>query len=206
MKTSSVDELELELRRLPHVVFVAMADDGALTTVQVVAPASTDPSALRLQAEQLCRYHVDGAFRVDVSGGSRPARVRLLDVQIRKGEAPQAASGAARDEEVEVHLGYRGQRTIGRGPAGDPSGAAVATFDALQRLGAKVPFALEAAALFEHELGDGVMVVLTSPAIGTRYGVAAGMNVEQAAARATLHALNRFLAGQAFPAAAVATA
>lgn len=186
-----IDELELELRRLPDVLFVGLSDDGGLSTVQVVAPAAVDPHGLRLQAEQLCRYHLEGAFRVDVAGGSRPARVRLLDVQIRK----------EGDEEVEVHLGYRGQRTVGRGPAGDPTGAAAATFEALQHLGARVPFSVEAAALFEHELGDGVMIVLSSPGVGTRYGVAAGMNVEQAAARATLHALNRFLAGQPFAAA-----
>lgn len=188
MTGSTLDELELELRRLPNVVFVGIDEADGLTAVQVVAPTSSDAQALRTQAEQLCRYHVDGVFRVDVAGGTRPARVRLLDVQIRK----------EGDEEVEVHLGYRGERTVGRGPAGDPSGAAAATFDALQRLGAQVPFALEAAALFEHELGDGVMVVLTSPVIGTRYGVAAGRSMEQAAARATLHALNRFLADQAW--------
>ena len=69
-----------------------------------------------------------------------------------------------------------------------------------QALGADVPFQVEAAALFEHVLGEGVMLVFGSEHAGQRYGVAAGASVEQAAVRATLHALNRYLATQTLPA------
>jgi hypothetical protein len=116
--------------------------------------------------------------------------VRVVDLGT-DGEIGEVAS------EIEVHLGFEGTRTIGRArPAGDPYAAAEATFDALAKLGADVPFKVEAAAAFEHALGDGVMLVFSSPVEGERYGVAAAEMVEMAAVRATLHALNRHLLTQ----------
>lgn len=187
----ALDLLELELRRLPHVAFVAFTDRGDTVVVQVLALASPDPTTLRAQAERACRAHLDGPFIVEIAGGSRPSRIRLLDVQLRQDRD--------NDVEVEVHLGFEGVHTVGRAPGGDPTAAAKATFEALQRLGATVPFEVEAAALFEHVLGEGVMLVLGSEQAGQRYGVAAGPSVEQAAVRATLHALNRYLATQTLP-------
>lgn len=185
-EVDAIDTLELELRRLPGVAFVGVAERNASLVVQVVASGVTDVAGMRSRAEQLCRTHIDGPFVVEMPGSSRPARVRILDVQV--------------DDEVAVHLAYDGQQTVGRGEAGHPDGAAHATFEALQRLGAHVPFSVEAAALFEHQLGEGVMVVLGSAVAGERYGVAAAKTIEHAAVRATLHALNRFLATQTFAA------
>jgi hypothetical protein len=183
-----LDVLELELRRLPNVSFVGLRERPDALVVQVLALGSPDPNGLRLQVERSCRAHLDRPFLVEIAGPTRPSRIRLLDVHVR------ADDGGA--PEVEVHLGFEGIRTIGRAKAGDPSAAAVATFEALKRLGASVPFRVEAAALFEHVLGEGVMLVLASDADGERYGVAAGINVEEAAVRATLHALNRYLSTQ----------
>lgn len=190
-----LDVLELELRRLPNVAFVGFLDRADSTVVQVLALSAADPSALRLSAERVCRAHLDRPFVVEIASGTRPSRVRLLDVQVRAGHNGDG-------DEVEVHLGYEGIRTVGRAPAkaGDPTSAASATFEALQRMGAKLPFRVEAAALFEHVLGEGVMLVFASDDAGERYGVAAGANVEQAAVRATLHAFNRYLATQILPA------
>ena len=190
-----LDVLELELRRLPNVAFVGFVDRADSTIVQVLALSAADPSALRVAAERVCRAHLDRPFVVEIASGTRPSRVRLLDVQVRTGNNGQG-------DEVEVHLGYEGIRTVGRAPskAGDPMPAASATFEALQRMGAKLPFRVEAAALFEHVLGEGVMLVFASDDAGERYGVAAGANVEQAAVRATLHAFNRYLATQILPA------
>lgn len=187
----AIDLLELELRRLPNVAFVGFHERTDALVVQVLALASPDPGLLRIQAERACRAHLDGPFVVEIAGGTRPSRIRLLDVQLRTDRD---------DVEVEVHLGYEGVHTVGRARGGDPTAAAAATFQALQRLGAKVPFQVEAAALFEHVLGEGVMLVLGSEQSGQRYGVAAGASVEQAAVRATLHALNRYLSTQTPPA------
>lgn len=188
----ALDLLEFELRRLPHVAFVGLHDRQDALLVQVFALGSPDADALRHQAERVCRTHLDRPFVVDIAGGTRAARIRLLAVQVRKDDEDPGA-------EVEVHLGYEGVRTVGRAPGDDPTAAAAATFQALQALGAQVPFEVEAAALFEHVLGEGVMVVLGSEQSGPRYGVAAGTSVEQAAVRATLHALNRYLATQTLP-------
>ncbi len=191
----SLDLLELDLRRLPNVAFVGFHERTDTLVVQVLALASPDPSTLRHQAERSCRAHLDRPFVVEIAGGTRPSRIRLLDVHLVDRDAEPVA--------IEVHLGFEGVRTVGRANGDDPTAAAAATFDALQRLGAKVPFQVEAAALFEHVLGEGVMIVLGSEQSGQRYGVAAGTNVEQAAVRATLHALNRYLSTQTLPALSV---
>ena len=185
-----LDLLELELRRLPHVAFVGFSERPDTLVVQVLALGTPDPGLLRSQAERACRAHLDQSFVVEIAGGTRPSRIRLLDVQL-------LGDGAV---EIEVRLGYEGMCTVGRAPGGDPTAAASATFQALQALGADVPFQVEAAALFEHVLGEGVMLVLGSETSGQRYGVAAGTTIEQAAVRATLHALNRYLATQTLPA------
>ncbi len=191
-----LDLLELELRRLPDVAYVGFHERHDAVVVQVMALASPDPGTLRFQAERTCHAHLDRPFVVEMAGGTRPSRIRLLEVHVnggRPGAAPQ-------DAEVEVHLGYDGMHTVGRASGQDPTAAAAATFEALQALGAQVPFRIEAAALFEHVLGEGVMLVLASDHAGQRYGVAAGATVEQASVRATLHALNRYLATQTLPA------
>ncbi len=188
-----LDLLELELRRLANVAFVGFDDRPDTVLVQVLALATSDPSTVRFQAERTCRMHLDRPFVVEIAGGTRPSRIRLLEVHLRGGESAEA-------NEIEVHLGFEGLRTIGRAIGADPTAAASATFDALHGLGAAVPFRVEAAALFEHVLGEGVMLVLASDDAGQRYGVAAGTSVEQAAVRATLHALNRYLSTQTLPA------
>lgn len=197
-----LDLLELELRRLPHVAFVGFTDRSDTLVVQVLALANPDPGTLRNQAERACRAHLDRSFVVEIAGGTRPSRIRLLDVQLVAPEAPTdgAAAAGVATVDVEVRLGYEGMCTVGRARGADPTAAAAATFEALEALGADVPFEVEAAALFEHVLGEGVMVVLGSQHSGQRYGVAAGASVEQAAVRATLHALNRYLATQTLPA------
>lgn len=191
-----IDTLELELRRIPNVSYVGFLDRPDALVVQLLVLGAPDPGAVRVAAERLCRAHLDRPFHVELAGGSRPTRVRILDVRT-------ATTDDEELEDLEVHLGYEGVRTIGRARAGDPQAAALATFDALERLGAKVPFHVEAAALFEHTLGEGVMLVLGSPSAGERYGVAAAHSVELAAVRATLHALNRYLSTQTLPALAV---
>jgi hypothetical protein len=188
-----LDVLELELRRLPNVSYVGFLDRTDTLVVQLLALGAPDANGLRAAAERVCRSHLDRAFVVEIVGAARPTRIRIIDVRTSPAEDMDGS-------EIEVHLAYEGVRTIGRAKAGDPSAAAAATFEALKRLGARIPFRVEAAALFEHTMGEGVMLVLGSSSAGERYGVAAGETVEMAAVRATLHALNRYLATQTLPA------
>lgn len=190
-----LDRLELELRRLPNVSYVGFLDRQDALVVQLLVLGAPDPAAIRIAAERVCRAQLDRPFHLELAGGGRTTRVRILDVR--------RAASIDDPDDLEVHLGFEGVRTVGRARGGDPRAAAVATFDALERLGAKVPFHVEAAALFEHTLGEGVMLVLGSPSAGERYGVAAATSVELAAVRATLHALNRYLSTQTLPALAV---
>ncbi|MGI8794181.1 MAG: hypothetical protein ACR2H3_13580 [Acidimicrobiales bacterium] len=183
------DALELELRALPGVAYVGFLPcDGSLI-VQVMVLGAPDAAETRLRAEQLCRAHLDEPFTVEIAGGSRPARVQVLSVGVTDDNGPA----------VEMQFSLEGEKRTGRRRPNVPSGAAEATFEALRALGANIPFEVEATALFEHTVGEGVVVILTSPQTGGRYGVAAGQSVEVAAVRATLHALNRYLAAQTLP-------
>ena len=192
-----LDVLELELRRLPHVSYVGFLDRDDALVVQLLALGAPDATGLRASAERCCRSHLDRPFVVEIAGATRPTRIRIIDVRTTAAEDTHERDT---DIEIEVHLAYEGVRTVGRAKAGDPSAAAAATFEALKRLGARVPFRVDAAALFEHTMGEGVMLVLGSSTAGDRYGVAAGETVEMAAVRATLHALNRYLSTQTLPA------
>lgn len=188
-----LDLLELELRTLSDVSCVGFRQRPDALVVQVLAPESRDAAGLRLEVERTCQAHLDRPFVVETAAPTRNARIRLLEVAVRD-DAPVST-------QVEVHLGFGGCRVVGRAEGADPTATASATFQALQRLGAAVSFRVEAAALFEDLVGQGVMLVLTSETDGARYGVASGTTVEQAAARATLHALNRHLSTQTLAAA-----
>ena len=189
-----LDVLELDLRRLPNVTYVGFMDRADTLVVQILATGTPDPDRLLAAAEKACFARLDRAFHVELAGGSRRDRIRILAVRVPIGHAN--GSGAPVGDDVEVHLGFEGVRSIGRAPAGGAEAAARATIDALRGLGATVPFTIEAAALFEHALGRGVMLVLASETEGERYGVAAADTEEVAATRATLHALNRYLSIQ----------
>lgn len=190
---NTLDRLEMALRRLPHITYVGYGEHDDTLVVQVLADRDADGEAVRWESERLCEAHLDRRFVVESAGPRRPARIRLLDVEV------------GNEDGVVVYLGFDGICTAGRSDGADhPTAAAAATFEALEGFGAAVPFRVDAAALFEHDAGDGVMVVLGSDKVGPRYGVAAGSNVAQAGARATLHALNRYLATQPLFAAASA--
>ena len=120
---SSLERLELALRRLPDVEFVGFDERGSTLVVQVLAAASADVESLRPQCRHLCDAHLDGGFMLELPQAGRPERIRLLDV-----EKP-------RPDEVVVHLGFNGVYTSGRSRGNDPAAAAAATFEALTGLG-----------------------------------------------------------------------
>lgn len=179
------EALERALRRLPGIVYVGFTELASSVVVQVIPAEGADLDGLRKEVVQLCEGHLGTPFVIDLDDAARPARVRLLDVEVTA------------EDEVVVQLGYGGLCQSGRSAGSDPSAAVEATFAALTNLGAPVPFHIEAAATFEHAVGDGVMVVLGSEGEGPRFGVASGRDPAQAGARAALHALNRYLATRA---------
>ena len=182
---TDLDTLELELRRIPGVTFVGFSERVSLI-VHLILASDADVGFVHRAANEVCVRYAHGPVAVQLEVDRRPARVRLIDV--RRTEQ--------NDARVEVHLGYGRTRTVGRAQVDDVYGAATATVEALEKLGAELPFEISAAAVFEHEAGEGVMLVLGSERAGKRYGVAGGDDVAEAAARATLHALNRHLAAQ----------
>jgi hypothetical protein len=180
---NDVDDLELELRRLPATAFVAASSRTGTVSVQLKARNGSSATSLRRQAEEVCRSRLDGPFVLDVIGATAPDRVSLLDV------AAEPKHGA-----VSVALGLQTERRTARADGTGPEAAAEATVAALEALlGDEVPIRCEAAAVFEHPLGEGVKILMHAPQLGPRYGVAGGTDPLTAGARATLSALNRYL-------------
>jgi hypothetical protein len=199
------DHLELELRKLPSVVAVgfegpsvdAPVSDDAVLTVHVLVSDLEVRSAVEQTALDLGRLHLGRPLRVIVApeGDGEDAaevvmpipppvilsRVRLVDVAL-------VESGRY----VEVALAHGDLRAIGRGPAGTPGGAAGATLVALRQLGWAVPFSLGSGVRLAVGATGAVLIHLVGPD-GDRLGVSVGDTAEQAAVKATLQALNRWL-------------
>lgn len=101
----------------------------------------------------------------------------------------------------EVSLTFHGARGTGRVPAGPLAGGAQATLVALGALGVELPFYLFSAERAHGIPGEPVVVVLAARhgtdrlQVGERIGVATGADEVEASSRATLGALNRYLAG-----------
>lgn len=120
-------------------------------------------------------------------------------------------------EEIEVHLAHEGRRTVGRAPTGGLEQVALATLRALDALGRPAPFQVRVATRLDQMApadtsasGPDVVGVALEvdeahegeghaerhaavPAVTPRFGASAGRTPEEATARATLHALNRYL-------------
>ena len=184
-------ELELELRRLPGVSFVGLEQRGDDLAVQLLAVGAAPDAVddLRDRSSRLARAFVAGPVDISIDIGTWETAVANERVELL------AVLPSPDGIEVEVHLAFGDQRTVGRGRTGlGPSEAAAATLDALRSLRLRVPYTVSAASgLMSDEGADAVVVVLTAPGEPKRYGVASGTSGDEAAARATLHALNRFL-------------
>lgn len=181
-----LDLLELELRRLPGVVFVGFTP-RADALVLHISTAPSSPSSIGPTAERLARARLRRHVVVEVVGEPRPSRVRLIHVGVEEEEPTVRYS---------VVLEYMGSQAVATSVGAGPHEVAAATVSALTSLGAELPYSIDNAAYFEHAAGEGVAVVLRSrdPSV-FRLGIAAGDSVSEVAARATLQALNRDLSG-----------
>lgn len=138
---------------------------------------------------------------------SEPETVSVIDVtQMEKAESLERAPRTRLlavltfpdTDELEVHLSYKGRRGIGRAPASrGVLGASEAAIEALRTWAPDIEY--EAVWARPMENGDGrkqylVATELNDPANKTRHGLATGASPIEAAARSTLHALNRTIA------------
>lgn len=188
----TLDTLELELRRLPGVVGVGFTDEGETLVVHVLGDESVlQAGELRRQITQQARSHLDRTLVIELEDVEPPAagpergRVRLEAVRV-----DEFSKG------LDVHVAFGARRAVGRAEAGSPRAAVAATLEALDGLGARLPFRIDAATASLRDGPEHAVVVVLEPADGQPklYGVARARSVEEAAARATLHALNRYLA------------
>ncbi len=138
---------------------------------------------------------------------SEPEPVSVIDVtQMEKAESLERAPRTRLlavltfpdTDELEVHLSYKGRRGIGRAPASrGVLGASEAAIEALRTWAPDIEY--EAVWARPMENGDGrkqylVATELNDPANKTLHGLATGASPIEAAARSTLHALNRTIA------------
>jgi len=227
-----LNDLELELRKLPGVRSAGFTERDDMLFVQVHTDATEPGSGLALQATRLASRHTE-----------RPVAVELVRWRGPEPRATSAATGEANAEgngdgsveaietiessvdvtaeedealgrdtrvkllavlsfpdtdEIEVHLTLAGQRTIGRAPGSRGLIAAVdATIDALRTFITGLAFRPGWAREVEHDRDSGhVVAVGLTDGPAPRHGIAAGDTDMEAAARATLDALNRTLALQ----------
>lgn len=226
----SIDDLELELRKLPGVRAAGFEDNDDMLLVQlhVESRAETVDRSHRgdlpvpVSASRIAARHSDRPVAVEVVRWRSapvvapqpflPASPATLDVVATDVEVAdvEAAGQPTRarllavlafpdSDELEVHLVLDGKRTIGRAPVSKGiEGAVQATIDAVRDLGTDIRTRIGWARQLE-DAGDDEQVVVAVALEGVdsrsplRYGMSAGTSLIDAAARATLDALNRHL-------------
>jgi hypothetical protein len=228
--TRNLDDLELELRKLPGVRAAGFIERDDLLVVQVqVADGPPSPS-LSQQAARIAYRHADKPIALEV------VRWRTIEVPSAPPvpevgpatEAPPAVATPATaapsappagtehtlrvrllavltfpdTDELEVHLTYGGRRVIGRAAASTGvSGAVGATLEGLRTFAPELVMdLLWAEEVAGHEAAHPSVVACALQAGGhTVLGIAAGGSRIEAAARSSLHALNRTLESHLAP-------
>jgi hypothetical protein len=192
----SLDDLELELRKVPGVMGVAFEEDAGVVRVQLTVSSSA-PSRMLLRSAEDAVRNIDSdrvilsvipAGRGDGTGmpGGRERRVQL--VAVRRWGGP-AGDG------VEVHLRVESRQVVGRDLIAGPGGAAAATLDGLEKLGFDIPFQITAT-VPSAPAPDGVTVLVkvgSVAGLSGRMGLVKAATADEAASRAVLSALNRYL-------------
>jgi hypothetical protein len=212
---TTLDDLELELRKLPGVHSAGFEERDDVLLIQLHAGPERGDQPLPVSATRIAARHSDRPVAVEVVRW-RPAEVREIHVP---GPAPQlpagnTATGAAPAEapsarprllavlsfpdtdEVEVHLILEGRRTIGRAPGSRGLiGVAEATIEALSGFGADFDPKPHWARPLEPNGDNGTVLIAVAVDDDdiTRYGLASGASSIDATARATLDAVNRRL-------------
>jgi len=198
-------------------------DDMLLVQLHIADRADThgrgdrSDTPVPVSASRIAARHSDRPVTVEVvrwrSALNAPATPQLLP-----GASPAAAGSTADTEttrarllavlafpdtdELEVHLVLEGKRTIGRAAVSQGiEGTVEATIDAVRDLGTEIHPRVRWARALDNtdDAGDDAQVVVAVALEGVddepalQYGLAAGTSLIDAAARATLDALNRRL-------------
>ncbi len=219
--TRNLDDLELELRKLPGVRAAGFTERDDLLVVQVQVAGGTPSPSLSQQAARIAYRHADKPVALEVVRW-RTVEVPGASAAVEAATVPTPATAVPDDhaaphpprgdrvarvrllavltfpdtDELEVHLTYEGRRVIGRSAASTGvSGAVGATLEGLRNfapdLGADLLWAEELAG---HEVAHASVVACALQAGGASVlGIAAGGSRIEAASRAALHALNRTL-------------
>ena len=164
--------------------------------VETPEPASVIDLAAAEAAEEDAATEVETAEGYVIAGGpdstaaagGREPRVRLLAVLT----FPDT-------DDLEVHLAYEGRRSIGRAAASrGVVGASEATIDGLRSFAPEIGFAPTWARPLESGSAQQFLVAteLFDAEQHSLHGLATGSSPIEAAARSTLHALNRTIAPQ----------
>ncbi len=194
MDSQSLGALELELRLLPGVVGVGLDERQEELTVRLFVSPEEGVADLRRRASEVGKSHSDRPIFIEIEGASAAAEDRHEEHPRTGRVALLAVRSHEAANEVEVHLSFHEARTVGRGSAGHGRGAAMATLEALEGLGARLRFRVEAVASVSLDFSQTTVVVLRPlSGEGDRMGVAMGSTLDESASRATLNALNRYL-------------
>jgi hypothetical protein len=193
---STSDSLELELRHLPGVDYVAMTRHASLLLIELGTDGSVAGAGVAEDARRIAEGWLDNDVEVrliDEDATPSPGTASSsLRVQLLAAVDGRARPGA--DQRVEIHLAHLGRRSVAHAGQDDPIQVAEAALTGLRHLGFPVPFEVEAVHLLPEEVGAGILVVLVDRLSGERRrGVAAGRSTGETVARAVLNSLNRYL-------------
>ncbi len=216
-----LDDLELELRKLPGVRAAGFDARDELLIIQLhVVPGFDREVSLPLAATRIAARHADRPVAVEVvrwreggpdeHAGGEPSGSIATDTATATPPAPTAEAAPATDgqstgrmrllavlsfpdtDELEVHLILDGRRTIGRAPASRGLVAALdATLAAVSEFGFPLTPTPRWARAVESSEEEALITVALDDGDSILYGVAPGTNPTDAAARATLDAINR---------------
>lgn len=202
---AALDAFELEVRQLEGVVCLGIVRGGGgqVTGLTVQVLGAGQEASVGSSVAMLARKYMHGSVRARIEplpppGASGEAAAASNVVSARRGRAQLLAVRVMRSQGVvEVHLLHRGIRSVGRGDSGRLDGAVAATLGALCDLGARLPFTVQAVTPVTVDGQEAVAVVLSWVTEGRElFGLARATSMHESASRATLQALNRFLASE----------
>jgi hypothetical protein len=210
---TTLDDLELELRKLPGVHAAGFDERDDVLLIQLHAGSERGDQPLPVSATRIAARHSDRPVAVEVvrwrtapavaqpeAAAAAPPAVRPpVDEGEEDSNRPRLLAVLAfpDTDEVEVHLILDGRRTIGRAPGSRGLvGVAEATVEALSGFGADFEPKPRWARPLEPNGGEEsevLIAVAVDDAEVVRYGLASGASSIDATARATLDAVNRRL-------------
>jgi len=190
------DRLEFELRLVPGVINVSLSGEGGVLTLIVLTTSVEDEVVMavkqRIRAHE-ADYDVELIEVETLAPEVEPAAYVAWDLSEER-VALQGIEFDTTTGTVDVVVSYQDRSARGSATGGALVAGATATLQALAELGVAIPFALVSADQLGTAAEASVVVCLRPlPDGNERIGVARAEDRAEAAARATLSALNRHL-------------